>query len=134
MSVLPNVVALLHLAVKNRTELALENIALRQQLAVLKRSVKRPRLRKRDRVFWVLLRRLWPGWHSCLLAVRPATVVAWHRHGWRLLWKRKSRGKAGRPPIALEVRDLFRRLSRENRFWGAPRIHAELRDRGCQWR
>ena len=109
-----------------RTHLALENLALRQQVAVLKRSVPRPRVQRRDRIFWVLLRRFWPEWRDSLALVKPATVVAWHRQGWRLLWKLKSRGKPGRPPIAMELRELIRRLSRENRLWGAPRIQLEL--------
>lgn len=110
----------------SRTALALENIALRQQVAVLKRSVARPRLCKFDRLFWVLLRRLWSGWRDVLHVVQPATVVAWHRAGWRLVWRWKSRGKPGRPQIPVEVRELIRRLSRENRLWGSKRIQDEL--------
>jgi putative transposase len=113
-----------------KTQLAIENIALRQQVAVLKRSVPRPRLRTRDRVFWVVLKRLWPEWRAALGFVRPATVVAWHREGWRLIWRMKSKGKPGRPLIPGEVRDLIRRLSRENRLWGAPRIQDELEHLG----
>ena len=78
-----------------QTHLALENLALRQQVAVLKRSVPRPRVQRRDRIFWVLLRRFWPEWRDSLALVKPATVVAWHRQGWRLLWRLKSRGKSG---------------------------------------
>ena len=113
-----------------RTHLALENLALRQQVAVLKRSVPRPRVHRRDRIFWVLLRRFWPEWRDSLALVKPATVVAWHRQGWRLLWKLKSRGKPGRPAVSLELRELIRRLSRENRLWGAPRIQLELEHLG----
>ena len=67
-----------------RAALAAENLALRQQLAVLHRSARRPRLRQHDRLFWVWLSRLWSDWHSCLLIVKPDTVIAWHRQGFRL--------------------------------------------------
>jgi len=78
--------------------LALENAALRQQLAVYQRIQKQPRLRTGDRVFWVVLRRLWSAWDRSLILVRPETVIAWHRQGFRLFWNRRShRGKVGRP-------------------------------------
>ena len=93
---------------------------------MLRRSVPRPRIRARDRVFFVILRRLWSGWRGCLVVVQPATVLRWHRSGWRLFWRLRSRGTPGRPVIALELRELIRRLSRENRLWGAPSIQAEL--------
>ena len=109
-----------------RTFLAAENMALRQQLTVLQRSVKRPKLRKRDRIFWIWLSRLWTGWRSVLLTVKPETIVNWHRQGFRLYWRWKSSRKAGRPTISREVRDLIRRISRENPMWGAPRILSEL--------
>ena len=79
------VLTLLRAMFRTRSALALENVALRQQVATLKRTVKRPRPRKRDRLFWVLLCRLWSGWQDCLHVVRPYTVVAWHRQGWRLV-------------------------------------------------
>ena len=107
----------------SRTKLAAENLALRHQLGILGRSVKRPRLRKRDRIFWVWLSKLWPGWRAALVVVKPATVVAWHRKGFRLYWRWKSR-RHGRPKIDAEVRALIRRMSKENPFWGAPRIQA----------
>ncbi len=110
----------------SRSALALENLALRQQLAVLKLSIPRPRVQLRDRVFFVLLRRLWTGWKGGLILVRPETVVRWHRQGWRLFWRLRSGGGRGRRNLSVEVRDLIRRLSRENRLWGAPRIQAEL--------
>jgi len=112
---------------RRQAGLAAENLALRQQLAVLEHRSKRPRLRKRDRIFWVWLSRLWTGWRSVLLIVQPDTVVAWHRQGWKLYWRWKSRAKAvGRPPIDTEIRKLIRRMCRENPTWGAPRIHSEL--------
>jgi len=77
-------------ALKNRCELALENLALRQQLAVLARTTNRPKLNKADRAFWVTLRRVWPGWHNALVIVKPQTVVAWHRRGFKLFWRMKN--------------------------------------------
>ena len=101
--------------------LAAENLALRQQVAVCKQSVKRPKLRRRDRIFWVWLSRLWPHWRSALAIVQPATVIKWHRQGFKLYWRWKSRLRTpGRPPIQRELRDLIRRMSRENPLWGAP--------------
>ena len=110
----------------NRAALLAENLALRHQLAVLQRSVKRPRLRQRDRIFWSWLSHLWPGWRSVLVIVQPETVVRWHQQGFRLYWRWKSRAAAGRPPVDREIRDLIRRMARENPTWGAPRILSEL--------
>jgi transposase InsO family protein len=111
-----------------RAELAAENLAYRQQLATYKYQRKRPRLRAFDRVFWVWLSRLWSDWCSALVIVQPATVVGWHRQGFRLYWRWKSRGrKQGRPRVDRQVQALIRRISRENSLWGAPRIQSELR-------
>jgi len=110
-----------------RAALVAENLALRQQLAVLHRGTPRPKLRWRDRLFWACLSRLWSGWRSALLIVKPETVVRWHRQGFRLFWRWKSRGRPGRPKLAAEVRRLVRQMSRENPLWGAPRVQAELR-------
>jgi len=118
--------AFLRALMLGRTGVAAENLALRHQLAVFQRSVKRPKLRKRDRVFWVWLSRLWTGWRSALVLVQPATVIKWHRQGFKLYWRRKSRRKAGRPKVDPKIRDLIRRISRENPTWGAPRILSEL--------
>jgi len=114
-------------AFKTRRSLALENLALRQQLAVLQRSVKRPRLSNVDRGLWVLLRRVWTEWDSVLVIVKPDTVVRWHRAGFRRYWTWKSRRcRPGRPRVAPEVRELIRDISRANPLWGAPRVHGEL--------
>ena len=101
---------------------------MRQQLAVLRRSApKRLKLTPADRLFWVLLRRMWADWKSALLIVRAETVVAWHRRGFRWFWTwRIHRGKPGRPAVPQEVRDLIRMMSCNNSGWGAPRIHGEL--------
>jgi len=111
---------------RNRTELAAENLALRQQLAILQQKSKTPRLRRRDRIFWVLLSRMWANWRAALMIVQPDTVVRWHRQGFKLIWRCKSRGKPGRPKIEAEIRRLIRRMSRENPLWGTPRIQSEL--------
>src|SRR5213594_2242900 len=113
-------------AVRTRRELALENLALRQQLAVWKARQPRPRLTERDRIFWIVLSRLWKNWRSSLQVVRPETVVRWHRRGFRLYWAWKSRRRWGRPAIGRDLRDLIRQMSRANPLGGAPRIHGEL--------
>ncbi len=113
--------------VRDRAELATENVALRQQLAILEQRSKRPRLRKRDRIFWAWLSRFWLNWRSVLVIVQPETVVRWHQEGFRLYWRWKSgSGKVGRPTIDTEIRKLIRRMSRENPLWGTPRIRSEL--------
>src|SRR6266567_1040328 len=106
----------------------LENLALRQQLAVLKRRHPRPSLGTFDRLFWVVARRAWSGWKQSLVIVTPETVVRWHRVGFRLYWRLVSRVRrqVGRKRISKEVRDLIFRMVAENPTWGAPRIHGEL--------
>jgi hypothetical protein len=113
---------------RSRAALELENLALRHQIGVLKRSArKRPTLTAADRLFWVFLSRVWDDWRSALDIVQPATVIAWHRKGFRLFWTWKIRhGRVGRPTVACKVRELIRRMSRENPLWGAPHIHGEL--------
>jgi hypothetical protein len=109
----------------SRAALEFENLALRHQIGVLQRSAtKRLKLTAGDRLFWVCLSRLWRDWRSALAIVQPETVVAWHRAGFRLFWTWKVR--RGRPVISREVRDLIRKMCRENPLWGAPRIHGEL--------
>ncbi len=106
----------------------LEILALRHQLAVLKRRTKkRPSLRTADRLLWVMLSRVWAQWRSALVIVKPETVIAWQRKGFRLYWRWKSRGgKSGKPSVSLEIRELIRQMSTANPIWGAPRIHGEL--------
>ena len=110
----------------SRISLAAEILVLRQQLLVLNRSVKRPKLRPRDRFFWVCLSSLWKDWRDALIIVKPDTVIKWHRAGFRLYWRWKSKTLIGRPPIDKEIRELIRRISRENPLWGSPRIQSEL--------
>jgi transposase InsO family protein len=110
-----------------RHHLALETAALRQQLAVYKRKQPRPKLTRFDRLFWVMLRRVWNNWSEALILVKPDTVVSWHCSGYRLFWRCRSRTRrVGRPKVGEEVRQLIRRMKRENPTWGAPRIHGEL--------
>jgi putative transposase len=116
----------LRCAILTQRELALENIALRQQLAAWKVRQPRPPLAATDRIFWVVLSRFWKNWRSSLQIVQPETVVRWHRQGFRRYWAWKSRHRLGRPAIGRELRDLIRRMSRANPLWGAPRIHGEL--------
>jgi putative transposase len=110
-----------------RTALAAENLALRQQLAVLNRKVHRPKLRRRDRFFWVILSQIWMNWREVLLIVKPETVIKWHRQGFKLYWRWKSKAPVGRPKIDKEIRELIGKMSRENPLWGVPRLQAELR-------
>src|SRR6201998_4173747 len=113
---------------RTRRRLLLENLALRQQLAVLKRKHARPRLAALDKLFWVLVRRFWSEWKQALIIVGPETVVRWHRSGFAMYWRAISRGRriVGRRGTSKEVRDLIFRMVAENSTWGAPRIHGEL--------
>jgi putative transposase len=114
--------------VLSRATLAAENLALRQQLSILQHTCKRPKLRPRDRLFWVWLSRLWPHWRTVLHIVQPDTVIKWHQQGFKLYWRWKSKPKtAGRPPIDQELRALIRRMALDNPSWGAPHILSELR-------
>jgi putative transposase len=111
---------------RSRLDLSLEVLALRQQLVVLKRKRRRPVLSRLDRLFWIMLRRVWPRWSDVLAIVKPATVIAWHRKGFRLYWRWTSRRRSGRPRVSEEVRNLIRKMKLENANWGAPKIHGEL--------
>ena len=118
---------------RRRAALQLELIAVRHQLATMTRISRRPSLRPTDRLLWVLLSRFLPNWREMLVIVKPETVIGWHRKGFRLYWTWKSRRRGGgRPPIPRDVRDLIRRMSRENPLWGAPRIHGELLKLGIE--
>ena len=112
----------------SRRSIVLENITLRQQLAVLKRRRPRPRLDLLDKLFWVAVRRFWSGWKQSLIVVTPETVVRWNRAGFRTYWKLISRvrTRVGRRQTSKEIRQLIFRVVAENPTWGAPRIHGEL--------
>jgi hypothetical protein len=100
--------------ISERATLVLENLALRQQLLVLRRSVRRPQLSRRDLLFWTVLSRCRTGWQKVLLIVSPETVVRWHRQGFRLYWRWKWHGRPGRPAISADIRRLIRHMAREN--------------------
>src|SRR6266404_5403040 len=107
--------------------LALENLALRQQLAVYKRTAPRPKLRTTDRFFWVGLARVWKGWRRPLVIVTPDTVLRWQRRRFREYWtKLSARPTGGRPPVHAEIKVQVMRMAAANPLWGAPRIHGEL--------
>ena len=117
----------IHCWFKTQRHLAIENMALKQQVAMLRRSVKRPRVSMADRLFWILLSKYKFDWRNVLHALHPDTVVRWHRTGFRHYWRWKSRGpKVGRPPINKALRQLIREMQATNVGWGAPRIHGEL--------
>ena len=120
----------------SRATLAARVLAAESQLAECKRRIvemdrPRPRFTRAFRLLWVLLSRIWDQWHQVAHLMKPATVKRWHTTGFRLYWRRKSRGLRGRPPVPKEMRDLIRKLSRENPLWSAERIGDTLRLFGC---
>ena len=119
---------------RTRVDLQLEVIVLRHQLEVL-RSHQRTRIRltRLDRAFWILLYRLWSRCLDRVVIVKPATVVRWHRQGFRAFWTRKSRPRGpGRPSLPPDIKNLIKRMSRDNVLWGAPRIHGGLLKLGIE--
>ena len=127
-AVLYSFLSMLSVWLRSRASMQLEILLLRHQLAVLQRRTnKRPSLRTVDRLLWVVLSRVWAQWRSALVIVKPETVIAWQRKGFRLYWRWKSRAeKSGRPCVSREVRELIRQMSTANPLWGVPRIHGEL--------
>jgi hypothetical protein len=118
---------------RTQRDLALENLALRQQLAVLRSTSQRVRLSAVDRWFWVVLARCWPEWRDGLAIVTPDTVLRWHRQGFRCYRARKSRGgRPGRPALDPQLRGLIQDMSTANPLWGAPRVHGELMKLGIE--
>src|SRR6266851_506262 len=116
---------------RRRAVLELENLALRHQLHVLRRQRPgRPRLFAIDRLLWVWLYRIWPRCLETTVLVKPATVIQWHRSGFRLFWRWRSR--SGRPSVDRKIRDLIRQMNSANPLWGAPRIHGELLKLGIE--
>src|SRR5437870_9366358 len=126
-TLLLHVLRLLPLLCGGHRQLALENLALRQQLAVYKRTANRPKLQRSDRLLWVRLSRVWPAWKQALVIVAPATVLRWQRRRFRRHWATLSgRRPAGHPPVDAAIKTLVRRMTAANPLWGAPRIHGEL--------
>jgi transposase InsO family protein len=115
----------LSLIFRSKRNIILENIALRQQLIVQQRNIKRPKLNNIDRLFWIWLSRLWSHWKSALLVTQPDTVIGWQCKGFKYYWRRKSRC-VGRPHIDWELIKLIRRLQKENPLWSPQRIQGEL--------
>jgi transposase InsO family protein len=111
---------------KSRSRLEAENLFLRQLAIALRRAPPRFRLRGGDRVLLIWMTRLWPSLIGAVQVVQPETILRWHRAGFKVFWRWKSRKRAGRPQIDRGLRDLIRRMSRENALWGASRIHGEL--------
>ena len=127
MSVILSFLLTLRDCARSRAGLQLQILALRHQLHVLERSqARRLRLTRVDRLLWVWFSRVWCHWRTALVIVKPETVIAWHRRGFRLFWTWKSRHRTGRPTVPQEVRTLIRMMSAANPLWGAPRIHGEL--------
>jgi putative transposase len=126
LALIPALLAAFRVFFRSRADTSLEILALRQQVAVLKRKRPRPSLNGLDRFFWTTLQSVWPRWSDVLVIVKPSTVVGWHRAGFRLYWRWRSRPHGGRPKVSEEIRTLIRRLAGENADWGAPRIHGEL--------
>jgi len=114
-SVVISLLLTLRTAVQNRVALHLEILALRHQLQVVNRSrPQRVRLTGADRVLWVWLSRVWNDWRAAVLIVRPETVLAWHRRGFRLFWTWRSRRRVGRPGVPADVRQLIRTIAEAN--------------------
>src|SRR5262249_14231987 len=110
-----------------------EIVALRHQIAVLQQSApRRLRLRQSDRLLWIWLSPVWPGWRQWLRILKPDTVLRWHRRAFARYWTYKSRRRPGRPSLAAAIRDLIQQMSQANFLWGAPRIHGELLKLGIE--
>ena len=124
--------ALLRTLFANRADLAAENLALRQQLAILNRKSQRPRLNDIDRAFWAAMKDQFENWAGALVIVKPATVVRWHRDAFRRHWAKKSAHLPGRPAISKELRDLIVKMANANPTWGSPRVHGELLKLGIE--
>ncbi len=132
MEILPKLLfEFLRLIFRSKQDITLENLALRQQLAVQQRSIKRPKIKNSDRIFWIWLSRFWNDWRSSLIIVKPPTVIAWHKKGFKRYWKWKSR-RVGRPATDWEMIKLIHNLQKENPMWSAQRIQGELKKLGYE--
>ena len=133
LTVLISLLLTLRTCLRTRAALHLELLALRHQIDVLQRSrPRRLRLTRTDRLLWVWMSRVWHEWRAALVIVKPETVIAWHRRGFRLVWTRRSQRRVGRPTVPIEIRTLIRAMSAANPLWGAPRIHGELLKLGIE--
>src|SRR6058998_193647 len=130
-TLLLHLLRLLPMLCGSHRQVALENLALRHQLAVYKKMVNRPKLLRSDRPFWVALSRVWAGWRQALVIVSPNTVLRWQRRRFREYWARLSaRPAAGRQRVSRQIRAPVVRMAQANPLWGAPRIHGELQKLG----
>lgn len=111
---------------RDKSDLVLENMALRHQLLLLQRRSNKPKSKPRDRLLWSILSRSWARWRNSLLLFRPETVIGWQKAAFRFYWRWRSGPKGGRPQIDPEVARLIRRMWQVNLTWGAPRIRDEL--------
>jgi len=116
---------LFRLLFRKKQDIIFENLALKQRLTVQQRSIKKPKIKNTDRIFWVWLSRFWNNWKSSLITVKPPTVISWHKKGFKLYWEWKSR-RVGRPIIDWKLIKLIRKLQKENPTWSAQRIQGEL--------
>ena len=130
--ILKNLISSVLCFINSRHQLELEIILLRQQLNILKRKTKKPKLLNSDRILISIISRYLKNWEKSIVIVKPQSVIIWHRRGFKLFWKWKSRKKLGRPGINPEIRKLIRDISLANRLWGAPRIHGELLKLGIE--
>src|SRR6266498_2701337 len=116
-------VGLLRATLRSRGDLVAENLLLRQQLAVLTRPTRqRPRPRSRDKLFWLLVLLARRDWRRHLVVVTPETILRWHRQGWRLFWRWRSRARIGRPRLSAGIRQPVAAMATENPAWGSERI------------
>jgi len=115
-----------HDLARSKSELVAENALLRQQLIILKRQLKRPACTRTDRILLVLLVRLVRTWKQALFIVQPETLLRWHRKGFRLFWRHKSKATSAKPRIPPETVELIKKMAEQNRLWGAERIRGEL--------
>jgi len=134
LTILSAIVSLVSFRFRRRASLELEVLALRHQVAVLHRQRPgRAWLRRGDRLLWAWLYRAWPRCLKVMVLVKPATVVQWHRQGFRKYWRwRSSSRRVGRPEVNREIRELIRQMSVANPLWGAPRIHGEMLKLGIE--
>jgi putative transposase len=111
---------------RSKSELMAENVLLRQQLVILKRQVKRPACTKADRLLLVVLARMVRTWKQALVIVQPETLLRWHRQGFRLFWRQKSKATSTQAKVSAEIIALIKEMAKNNRLWGAERIRGEL--------
>src|SRR6202049_4447113 len=133
-TIISALLSILSFRFRRRASLELELVALRHQLAVVRRQRSgRLRIFATARLLWMWLYRIWPRAVNALVLVKPATVIQWHRKGFRLYWRWRSRSRSvGRPKVSSETRDLIRQMRMANPLWGAPRIHGELLKLGIE--